>query len=94
MWKGPAIKLPDVLSRLVGEPAACQKIRLSDWMWSFVPVVEGSAVLEVLERFGLGSNRAGSAGAGVFEVWSPGVPAQAVFGALPRFVRGGMGVLG
>ena len=86
--------LPDVLSWIVEEQEACQKICLPNWIWSFVPLVEGSVVPEVLERSGIGSNRAGSAGAGVSEVWSSVVPTQAVFGTSPRFVRGGVGVPG
>ena len=49
---------------------------------------------EVLERFGIKSNQAGSVDAGVSEVWSLGVPMQAIFRASPRFVQGGVGVLG
>ena len=94
IWKRPVIILLDTLSQSVGEQAACQKICLTNWIWSFVPLVEGSAVPEVLERSGIGSNRAGSVGVGISEVWSPGVPAQAIFGASPRFVRGDVGVLG
>ena len=86
--------LPNVLSRLVGERTACQKICPTDRIWSFVSLVEGSAVPGVLERSGLRDNGAGSTCTSIFEVWSPGVPAQVVPEASPRFVRGGVGVLG
>ena len=52
--------LPDVLLRLVGEQAAYQKIHLTNWIWSFVPLVEGSMVPMVLERSDLGGNEARS----------------------------------
>ena len=67
--------LPNILSRLVGEQAACQKIYLTNRIWSFVPLVEGSTMLEVLERSGIGSNRVRTIGASIFEVWSPDAPA-------------------
>ena len=86
--------LPDILSRLVGERAACQKICLTDRIWSFVPLVEGSTGPGVLERSGLMCNQAGITGVGVPEVGSPGVPARAILRASPWFVLGESGVLG
>ena len=48
--------LPDILSQLVEEQVAYQKICLTDRIWSFVPLVEGFVVPGVLERSDLGDN--------------------------------------
>ena len=94
MWKGPAIKLPNVLSRLVGRASSLSEDSSGRLDLEFCPFSRRSAVPKVLERSDVGGNRAGSADADVSEVWSLGVSAQAVFGASPWFVRGGMRVLG
>ena len=75
--------LPDALLQLVEEQTACQKICLTNWIWSFIPLVEGSMVSEVLERSGIVCNQAGIIGVGIFEVWSSSVPMQAIFGVSP-----------